>query len=50
MTLSGIGQIKAEAIISYREKNGGFKAIEELMEVDGIGESTYNKIKNQLTL
>ena len=50
MQLSGIGEVKAKAIIAYREKNGGFKTIEELMEVNGIGETTFNKIKDQLTL
>ncbi len=50
MTLSGIGEVKAKAIIVYRETNGGFKTIEELMEVNGIGETTFNKIKDQLIL
>ena len=48
--LPGIGEVKAKAIIAYREKNGGFKTIEELLEVNGIGESTFNKIKDQLSL
>ena len=50
MQLPGIGEVKAKAIIAYREENGGFKSIEELLEVNGIGESTFNKIKNQLSL
>lgn len=50
MQLPGIGEVKAKAIIAYREKNGGFKSIEELLEVNGIGESTFNKIKDQLSL
>ena len=50
MQLPGIGEVKAKAIIAYREKNGGFKTIEELLEVNGIGESTFNKIKDQLSL
>lgn len=50
MELPGIGEVKAKAIIAYREENGGFKAIEELLEVNGIGESTFNKIKDQLSL
>ncbi|MDO5568656.1 MAG: ComEA family DNA-binding protein [bacterium] len=49
-TVPGIGQAKAEAIIAYREKNGGFKSIEELLEVDGIAQSTYEKIKIYFTL
>ena len=50
MQLPGIGEVKAKAIINYREENGGFKTIEELKEVNGIGEATFNKIKDQLTL
>lgn len=49
MTLDGIGEKKAQAIIDYRNKNG-FKSIEEIMEVDGIGSATYEKIKDRLTL
>ena len=50
MTLDGIGEVKAKAIIAYREENGGFKKIEDLMEVNGIGEATFNKIKEKLVL
>ena len=50
MQLPGIGEVKAKAIIAYREENGGFKSIEEFLEVNGIGESTFNKIKDQLSL
>lgn len=50
MTLSGIGESKAEAIIEYRKSNGGFKTLEELMNVSGIGEAAYNKIKDNITL
>lgn len=50
MTLSGIGSSKAEAIISYRNSHGGFKTIEELLEVKGIGDSVFNKIKDNITL
>ena len=49
MTLDGIGEKKAQAIIDYRNKNG-FKSIEEIMEVDVIGSTTYEKIKDRLTL
>ena len=49
MTLDGIGEKKAQAIIDYRNKNG-FESIEEIMEVDGIGSTTYEKIKDRLTL
>lgn len=50
MTLSGIGASKAEAIIRYRETNGGFDSVEELMQVEGIKEGTFEKIKNSITL
>ena len=49
-TLSGIGESKAQAIIEYREKNGKFKQIEDLISVTGIGESLYEKIKNNITV
>lgn len=50
MTLSGIGESKAAAIIDYRNENNGFKTLEELMDVSGIGEAAYNKIKDNITL
>lgn len=49
-TLTGIGESKAKAIIEYRESIGDFKNIEELMQVDGIGEALYEKIKNNITV
>lgn len=48
--LTGIGEKKAQAIIEYRNQNGGFKTIEEITKVSGIGVSTFEKIKDQLTL
>jgi len=50
MTLSGIGKTKAESIIKYRNENGGFKTLEELKNVKGIGDSTFEKIKANITL
>lgn len=44
-TLAGIGQKKAQEIIAYREENGGFKDIEELKKISGIGDKTFEKIK-----
>lgn len=49
-TLSGIGESKAKAIIEYRETNGEFKSIEELKEVSGIGDSLYEKVKDNITV
>ncbi|MCF2682957.1 helix-hairpin-helix domain-containing protein [Faecalicatena contorta] len=48
MTLSGIGEAKASAIISYREAHGGFQNIEELMQVEGIKEGVFQKVKDQI--
>ncbi len=50
MTLEGVGESKAKSIIEYREKNGQFNKIEDIMNVDGIGEALYNKIKNHITV
>lgn len=49
MTLSGIGETKAEAIISYREKTP-FQKIEDLKNVSGIGDSTFEEIKSNITI
>ena len=49
-TLSGIGKSKAEAIIAYRQNNGLFKSIEDIMKVSGIGKSTYEKFKANITI
>lgn len=49
-TISGIGPSKAAAIIDYREKYGGFVAPEEIMEVPGIGEGIYTKIKDRICI
>lgn len=49
-TLDGIGEAKAQAIIDYREKNGAFKTLEDLMNVSGIGEKAFEKIKDNIEL
>lgn len=48
--IPGIGDVKANSIIMYREENGGFKTIEELKNVDGIGEKTFEKIKDNIKI
>lgn len=49
-TLPGIGEKTAQKIIDYRKEHGGFKTIQEIMEVSGIGEAKYNQIKNLILL
>jgi competence protein ComEA len=48
--LPGIGPAIAQRIIDYREQSGSFKTIEEITEVSGIGEATFNKIKDLITV
>ena len=50
MTLTGIGEAKAEAIIQYREEHDGFRSIEELKQIEGIKDGVFNKIKDKITV
>ena len=50
MMLPGIGEAKAEAIIKYREEVGAFQNIEELKEVNGIGDAIFDQIKENITI
>lgn len=49
-TLPGIGSVTAQKIIAYRESVGAFQSTEELMQVDGIGEKTFEKLKELVTV
>ena len=50
MTLTGIGETRAEAILAYRQETGGFQVPEDLMQVEGIKEKTFEKLKDQITV
>lgn len=49
-TISGIGPAKAEAIIQYREENGSFEKTEDITNVSGIGEKTFEKLKEKISV
>lgn len=49
MTLPGIGEAKAALIVGYREEHGKFTKIEDLMQISGIKEGIFQKIKNNIT-
>ncbi len=50
MTLKGIGEAKADAIIMYREETGGFTEISQIMNISGIKEAAFNKIKDSISV
>ena len=50
MSLSGIGEAKANAIIEYRNNNGNFKEIQDIKKVSGISDNLYEKIKDFITI
>jgi competence protein ComEA len=50
VALQGIGPAKAQAILDYRAQRGGFKTVEELKDVKGIGAKRFEKLKPELTV
>ena len=49
-TLPGIGPVLAERIVAYRQEHGAFRTIDQIKDVDGIGEATFAEIKSQITV
>ena len=50
MTLPGIGEVKAQQIIDYREANGGFQSAAELLHISGIGQKTLDRLLDYITV
>lgn len=50
MTLPGIGEARANAILQYREEKGGFRSLDELKEIQGIGEKMFERIKDRIQI
>jgi competence protein ComEA len=48
--LLGIGEVKAQAIVAYRDEHGDFASVDELLEVKGIGEATLEKNRDKLSI
>jgi competence protein ComEA len=48
--LSGIGEVTAQAIVEYRDEHGPFRTIEDLLKVSGIGQGTFDKIEDYITV
>ena len=50
VALPGIGPAKAQAILDYRSQHGGFRGVEELKDVKGIGAKRYERLKSEITV
>lgn len=49
-SVKGLGPAKAQAIISYREENGGFRTLDDLDKVKGFGKASVDKLKGELSI
>ena len=47
---NAVGEAKAKAILAYREENGGFSSIEEVMNIEGIKEGVFSKMKEYIVV
>ncbi len=50
MEIDGIGEVRADAIIAYRDKLGGYSSVEQLKDISGIGDKTFEKIAPYVTV
>ena len=50
LSLTGIGDVKADAIVKYREEHGSFQSVEDLKKIEGIKDGVFNKIKDRITV
>lgn len=50
LSLTGIGDVKADSIIKYREEHGSFQSVEDIKKIEGIKDGVFNKIKDQITV
>jgi len=50
MTVPGIGKVKAQSIIDYRNENGKFKSVDELTNITGIGAKTLEKLRDKVDI
>jgi competence protein ComEA len=49
-SLPGVGPVLAQRILEYRQSKGGFRSVDQLREVSGIGDSTFAKLQNRVTV
>ena len=50
LSLTGIGDVKADSIVKYREEHGSFQSVEDIKKIEGIKDGVFNKIKDRITV